>query len=169
MGRVLSGLLTLYGFFVYHFSKLNRVALGRYKTQLIKKYNPGIISVGGGTYWNKLNQVHIGENTYINGADLITTDDTEIIIGRNCLISFDVVIRTDTHLFQDSSKPIIEQGNEAHSIIIGDNVWIGHGAYIMPGVQIGNNAIIGAKAVVTHDIPSNVIAVGIPAKVLRER
>lgn len=52
-------------------------------------------------------------------------------------------------------------------ITIGNNVYIGMGAYIMPGVSIGDNTIIGACAVVTHDIPSNSVAVGIPAKVIK--
>lgn len=57
----------------------------------------------------------------------------------------------------------------AKDIVIGDNVWIGHGVYIMPGVTIGNNSIIGAKAVVTKSIPADSIAVGIPAKVVKSR
>lgn len=124
---------------------------------------------GGGTYWNIIKNIHIGKGTYINGADLITTEDTEIIIGENCLISFDVVIRTDTHIFDDVSKPIIEQGNRAKSIYIGNNVWIGHGVYVMPGIHIGDNSIIGTRAVVTRDIPPNSVAVGIPAKVIKKR
>lgn len=51
-------------------------------------------------------------------------------------------------------------------IVIGDNVYLGTGAYVMPGIHIGDNCIIGARAVVTHDIPSNSVAVGIPAKVI---
>lgn len=113
--------------------------------------------------------MHIGKNSYLNGASLITTDDTEIVIGENCLISFDVVMRTDTHNFTDVTKPIIEQGNVAKSIRIGDDVWIGQGVYIMPGVTIGSHVIVGAKAVVTGDIPDYSVAVGVPARVIRKR
>ena len=53
-------------------------------------------------------------------------------------------------------------------VIIGDNVWIGGGAIIMPGVTIGNNVVIGAGSVVTHDIPDNTIAYGSPCKVVKD-
>lgn len=169
MKQVLSGLLVVCGFFAYYISKLNRVALGKYKTVLVKRRNPNIGGIGWGTYWNLLKQVHIGANTYINGAELITTNETEITIGDNCLISYDVVMRTDTHNFADLKRPIIEQGSSAQSILIGNNVWIGQGAYIMPGVKIGDNSIVGASAVVTRDIPANVIVGGCPAEVIRAR
>ena len=73
------------------------------------------------------------------------------------------------HIFSDTTVPINAQGITTQDITIGNNVWLGHGAYIMPGVHIGNNAIIGAKTVVTHDIPENAIAVGVPARVIRMR
>jgi len=73
------------------------------------------------------------------------------------------------HVFDNIEKPIIEQGVKSSDIIIGNNVWIGHGAYIMPGVKIGDNSIVGAKAVVTKDIPAGSIAVGVPARVIKTR
>lgn len=116
-----------------------------------------------------MNNIKIGSNSYINSAELLTTTDTEISIGSNCLISYDVVMRTDAHNITDREKPIIEQGNTAKSIYIGDNVWVGQGAYIMPGVHIGDNSVIGARAVVTKDIPPDSIAVGVPARVIKSR
>lgn len=73
------------------------------------------------------------------------------------------------HIFEDKSKPILEQGVSSQNIKIGNNVWIGHGVYVMPGITIGDNSIIGAKAVVTKDIPSDSIAVGVPARVIKKR
>ena len=161
--------LIIIGYIVDKVQRLNIVALRRYKTNLFKKrINPNINHIGGETTWNDINHISIGDNTYINGAELLTTEDSRIVIGASCLISYDVVIRTDMHK-HDYMKHIIEQGNMAKDIVIGDNVWIGHGVYIMPGVTIGNNSIIGAKAVVTKSIPADSIAVGIPAKVVKSR
>lgn len=161
--------LIIIGYIVDKVQRLNIVALRRYKTNLFKKrINPNINHIGGETTWNDINHISIGDNTYINGAELLTTEDSRIVIGASCLISYDVVIRTDMHKHY-YMKPIIEQGNMAKDIVIGDNVWIGHGVYIMPGVTIGNNSIIGAKAVVTKSIPADSIAVGIPAKVVKSR
>ncbi len=167
--KICFALLSIYGRVVYCFKKLNSAALREFKTNQIRKKNPGVLFVGGGTSWNHIRNLKIGVNSYINGAELLTTDDTEITIGKNCLISYDVVIRTDTHNTADRELPIIEQGNHAKSIYIGDNVWVGQGVYIMPGVHIGDNSIIGAKAVVTKDIPADSIAVGIPARVVKSR
>jgi len=58
-------------------------------------------------------------------------------------------------------------GNSAEPIIIGDNVWLGGGAIVCPGVTIGENTVVGAGAVVTKDLPANVVAVGNPARVIR--
>lgn len=161
--------LIIIGFMIDRIKRLNTIALREYKTFLVKrKINPRIGHIGGTTIWNSIEHIHIGDNTYINGAELLTTEDSQIIIGDNCLISYDVVIRTDMHN-HDTSKPIIEQGNTSKDIIIGDNVWIGHGVYIMPGVTIGSNSIIGTRAVVTKDIPADSVAVGIPAKVIKRR
>lgn len=161
--------LIIIGYIVNIIKQFNTIALREYKTYLVKKrINPNIGHIGGTTIWNNIDRIHIGDNTYINGAELLTTEDSQIIIGKNCLISYDVVFRTDMHN-HEIAKPIIEQGNTSNDIIIGDNIWIGHGAYIMPGVTIGNNSIIGTKAVVTKDIPANSVAVGIPAKVIKTR
>ena len=134
----------------------------------MKKYNPQLDHLGGETTWNIISNIHIGAGTYINGADLHTTKDSHIYIGDKCLISYEVVMRTDMHNHK-AGIPIIDQGNSAEDIIIGNNVWIGHGVYIMPGVHIGDNSIIGAKAVVTKDIPADSIAVGVPACVIKAR
>lgn len=162
-------MLVAIGFVANFFQRLNVVALGAYKTFIVRKrINPNIKYIGGGCYWNNLKNIVIGDKSYINGAELITTNNSKIIIGANCLISYDVVLRTDMHIFEDKSKPILEQGVSSQNIKIGNNVWIGHGVYVMPGITIGDNSIIGAKAVVTKDIPSNSIAVGVPARVIKK-
>ena len=93
-----------------------------------------------------------------------------ISVGKNCLFSAGIHLIThdggvkvlsDSGYFQGERMDIIAP------IVIGDNVYIGTGAYIMPGVTIGNNCVVGAASVVTKDIPSNTVAVGIPAKVIK--
>ena len=89
-----------------------------------------------------------------------------ITIDSFCLIAPNVVFSTSGH-------PILPQLRKNHyvynlPVCIGDNVWIGSGAQILPGVTIGENSVIGAGSVVTHDIPANVAAYGVPCKVIRE-
>jgi maltose O-acetyltransferase len=83
----------------------------------------------------------------------------------------DVVIMAVTHDISDFSKPMIDPSNPSleDPVIIGNNVWIGTRAIIMPGVKIGNNSIIGAGAVVTKSFGPNSVIGGIPAKLIKKR
>ena len=81
------------------------------------------------------------------------------------MISYNVHIRTVDHVHDpNDSRPIIEQGGIEKDIIIGNNVWIGYGAQILPGIKIGNNVIVGAGDIVTKDIEDNSVVVGVPAR-----
>lgn len=111
----------------------------------------------------------IGKNTYLNGGMFVAGDDSKIIIGDNCLISYNVHMRTSSHNHSVMDVPIREQGESQKDIVIGNNVWIGYGAQILSGVIIGDNSIVGAGAVVTRSIPENCIYGGVPAKLIRER
>lgn len=113
--------------------------------------------------------IHLGKRSYINGGMIIACEDSHIVIGANCLISYCVHMRCDTHNFSKQDIPIIDQGHSSEDIVIGDNVWIGYGAQIMSGVSIGDNSIVAAGAVVTKDVPANTIVAGVPAKILRNR
>lgn len=109
--------------------------------------------------------VSMGEGTYVS-SNVTFVDDGWITIGSFCLIAPNVVFSTSGH-------PILPQLRKNHyvynlPVCIGDNVWIGSGAQILPGVTIGENSVIGAGSVVTHDIPANVAAYGVPCKVIRE-
>jgi acetyltransferase-like isoleucine patch superfamily enzyme len=72
------------------------------------------------------------------------------------------------HVFTDTTRPIMQQGITARGIRIGENSWIGAGATILDGVAIGRGACIGAAAVVTADVPDHSLAVGVPARVIRD-
>lgn len=95
--------------------------------------------------------------------------NARIAIGDNCMISYGVHIRTDTHVHDDPSIPMRRQGCVEKDITIEDDVWVGYGAQIMAGLTIGKGSIIGAGAVVTKDIPPYTVVGGVPAKVIRPR
>jgi maltose O-acetyltransferase len=109
--------------------------------------------------------IEIGDYFYAN-HNLVILDDAKVTIGNYVFIAPDCGIYTAGH-------PIdTEQRNEgleyAYPITIGNNVWIGGGVKIMPGITIGDNTVIGAGSIITKNIPSNVIAVGNPCRVLRK-
>ncbi|MCM1167464.1 MAG: sugar O-acetyltransferase [Ruminococcus sp.] len=109
--------------------------------------------------------VHLGKGIYIN-SNVTFVDDEQIYIGDYSMISPNVVFTTSGHPI----LPILRENHYVYNlpIRIGRNVWIGSGAQIMPGITIGDNSVIGAGSVVTNDIPSNVVAFGVPCRVIRE-
>ncbi len=109
--------------------------------------------------------MHVGKNLYANFS-LTVVDDADIYIGDYVKIAPNVVIATATHPICPELREKMYQAN--FSVHIGNRVWIGSGALIMPGVTIGDNSVIGAGSVVTKDIPANVVAVGNPCRVIRE-
>lgn len=110
-------------------------------------------------------KTHIGNYTYIN-FNLVVVDDGEVWIGDHVMIAPNVTITATGH---PAAPKLREKGMQfSIPVRIGNNVWIGSGAIILPGVTVGDNAIIGAGSIVTKDIPANVIAVGNPCRVLRE-
>lgn len=108
--------------------------------------------------------ISIGSRTFINfGAMLL--DVAPITIGNDCMIGPNVQFLTPTHPLDP--EPRREKWEAAKPITVGNNVWLGGGVILCPGVTIGDNSVIGAGAVVTKDIPANVVAVGNPAKIIR--
>ncbi len=108
-------------------------------------YNPEKISTG--------DQVDIGEFCHIRAGG-------KLEIGNRVLIASHTVITTQGHPLELPRWGITKED----SVIIGDDVWIGAGAVILPGVRIGNGAVVAAGAVVTRDIPDNYVVAGVPAK-----
>lgn len=109
--------------------------------------------------------VHFGKMVYAN-FNLTMVDDTHIYVGDYTLIGPNVTIATAGHPIDPDLREKAYQFNR--SVKIGKNCWIGAGAVILPGVTIGDNTVIGAGSIVTKDIPSGVVAVGNPCKVLRQ-
>lgn len=109
--------------------------------------------------------VHFGNNIYAN-FNLTCVDDTHIYVGDCTMFGPNVTVATAGHPILPSLR---EHGYQYNAPVkIGRNCWIGAGAVILPGVTVGDNVVIGAGSVVTKDIPSDVVAVGNPCKVLRK-
>jgi len=119
--------------------------------------------------------IYFGDNCEVN-MNCVFLDCNKITIGDNALIAPSVQIYTAYHA--TSAKDRFNEIQDGESFLfcktfaapvsIGNNVWIGGGAIILPGITIGNNVVIGAGSVVTQDIPDNVIAFGNPCRVIRE-
>jgi galactoside O-acetyltransferase len=139
------------------------------KRQLLKKM---FAEIGDDCYiepplhanWGCRN-VHFGRGVYCN-FNLTLVDDTDIYVGDDCMIGPNVVIATAGH----PVLPILRKNHYQFNIpiTIGKNVWICSGVQILPGVTIGDNSVIGSGSVVTNDIPADVVALGVPCRVIRE-
>lgn len=108
--------------------------------------------------------VHFGKHIYANFG-LTLVDDTHIYVGDNVQFGPNVVLATAGHPVAPELRPLSYQYNAP--IHIGENCWLGAGVIVLPGITIGANSVIGAGAVVTKDVPANVVAVGNPCHVLR--
>ena len=105
---------------------------------------------------------NIGRYSYVGCSGLIT-------IGRNVMISPRVSLYAENHNFQDTERPMKEQGVTRESIKIEDDCWIASGAIILAGVTIGKGSIVAAGSVVTRDVPPFSIVAGSPARIIRSR
>ncbi len=109
--------------------------------------------------------IHVGKNFYAN-FNCTILDGAKVTIGDNVLLAPSVSLNTAGHPYDVQQR---NAGLEyALPITIGNNVWVGGNVVVVPGVTIGDDTIIGAGSVVTHDIPSGVIAAGNPCRVIRE-
>jgi acetyltransferase-like isoleucine patch superfamily enzyme len=111
-------------------------------------------------------RIEIGRHVGI-GAGVVIFSHVQTRIGDDALIAPGAVITAGGHAYGDPSIPTRLQGVTAGDIDIGPSVWIGAKAVVLPGVRIGRGAVIGAGAVVAHDIPEHALAVGVPARVIR--
>lgn len=110
-------------------------------------------------------QVTIGARSFVNFG-LVALDVAPIVIGDDVQIGPNVQLLTPLHPLE--AGPRRDKWESARPIEIGDNVWLGGGVIVCPGVTIGANTVVGAGSVVTRDLPAGVLAVGNPARVVRE-
>lgn len=127
-------------------------------------------SIGEGTELRPPFHVDYGSNITIGARcfanyGLVALDVAAITIGDDVQIGPHVQLLTPTHPVE--AGPRRDKWEAAQPIMIGDNVWLGGGVIVLPGVTIGENTVVGAGAVVTRDLPANVVAVGNPARVIR--
>lgn len=160
---------TSFSFLLYRSEQQPGVSYGKGASS----YTSTMFDVGPG------GRVRIGDYTLVNGARIICDD--EVTIGDHVLISWNVVLM-DTYRFSSDTAARRKElrslaagtprlpgpGVDARRIVIGDNVWIGFDAVVLPGVTIGEGAVVGAKSVVTTDVPAYTVVAGNPARVLRD-
>lgn len=109
--------------------------------------------------------IYLGDHVFLNFSCTIL-DCNEVRIGHHVMIGPGVQIYTAAHLLE--AEPRIRGLEVAKPITIEDNVWLGGSAILLPGVRIGRNAVVGAGAVVSRDVPANTVVAGNPARVIRE-
>jgi maltose O-acetyltransferase len=110
-------------------------------------------------------RVSIGARTFFN-YDCLMLDVAPVAIGAACQVASRVQLITATHPIDPEPRRI--GWESAKPIVLGDNVWLSAGVIVCPGVTIGDHTVVGAGAVVTRDLPAGVVAMGVPARVLRE-
>jgi acetyltransferase-like isoleucine patch superfamily enzyme len=111
--------------------------------------------------------IRIGPGTFV-GESVVMRGQGGVSIGRKVLIAPHARIMAVNHAFDDPSRPVMDQGITGTGIVIEDGAWIGAGATILDGVRVGCGAVVGANAVVTRDVPAHTLAVGIPARVIKD-
>lgn len=114
---------------------------------------------------NAVGDVLIGDHTRIG---LHNTIIGPVKIGDNVNLAQGITVTALNHNFNDPSKRIDEQGVSTSAVNIGNDIWIGANAVILPGVSIGNHSVVAAGAVVTKDVPAHTLVAGVPAKIIKE-
>ncbi len=137
------------------------------RAQLLRELLPGAaadIHIEPPFFCDYGSQIHTGQNVFIN-FNCTILDCSEVEIGDGTLIGPNVQIYTATHPLQPQKR--LEGLESAKKVRIGKNVWLGGGCIILPGVWVGDNAVVGAGAVVTRDVAPGTVVAGSPAKVIR--
>jgi len=111
--------------------------------------------------------IEIGQDAYVGPYTCLSGDS--ISIGKDCMVASHCGLYANNHIFSNTDMPIRVQGNSYQGIKVEDDCWIGTGARILDGVTIGKGSVVGAGSVVTKNIPPYSIAVGAPAKVIKQR
>jgi acetyltransferase-like isoleucine patch superfamily enzyme len=111
----------------------------------------------------------LGDRVAVGAYSTITSQVAPIEIGSNSRLAAEVFVSTSNHEFEAPNVPIIDQGKRHAPVVIGRDVWIGRRAIVLPGVRIGDGAVIAAGAVVTHDVEPLAVVAGVPARVQRWR
>ncbi len=113
-------------------------------------------------------EVRIGAKTVL-GQECTISAFQHVSIGRECIVADRVMLIDFDHGVVEVDRPIRHQGIYKRDVRVGNNVWMGYGACVLRGTNVGDNSVLGTYTVVTRDVPANAVAGGIPARVLRMR
>ena len=113
-------------------------------------------------------EIHIGSHSSI-GHNSVLVSRERIQIGSNCMLAAFCHVLDVDHEFADPGLPIPAQGLRVKPVIIGNDVWVGAGCFILRGVTIGDGAVVGANSVVTGDVPPYSVVAGSPARIVKSR
>lgn len=113
-------------------------------------------------------EINLGDDVHIS-RDVIIASAIGISLGNGVTIGPRACLYDNNHAYADKLKSVMQQGVEAKPIMVGDFAWIGAHAIILPGVKIGESAIVGAGAIVTKNVPDCAIVAGNPARIIGHR
>lgn len=174
-------------------SEVNRILLAKILRRVKNRFYgvPMRVSAGRNLSYRKGSSVIFGENVGLGDRNSVTAVGGSIVFGNNfksneqvlfnadiggtlrfgddCLVGPGCIFRTSNHVFSNTLIPIRKQGHTHEDIIIGNDVWIGARALILPGVSIGDGCVVGAGAVVTQSFEAYSILAGMPARVIGSR
>jgi chloramphenicol O-acetyltransferase type B len=156
----------------------SKALLKRIRMLLLNKFRYKFLKMGEGAYIGKNiyirpSTVELNDYSYVGPGSYLSIN--HLVIGRYTMLASHVAVVGGDYFTNKPRMPMCFLGKEflmktnQKEVIIGDDVWVGHGAIIMSGVSIGNGSIIGSGSIVTKDIPAYSIAVGNPAKVIKKR
>lgn len=145
----------------------------------VRLFRPQRIAVGADVYiasgsWLQVLEdgdgaaIVIGDGTSIAGGCVLSASRS-IVLGKKVLFARNVYIADHMHAFEDTTRAVLDQGiTREGPVEIGDGAWLGENVVVGPGVSIGAGAVVGANAVVLADVPAHAVAVGAPARIVRE-
>ena len=134
--------------------------------RIFRSCGAGVI-IKRNAYFGTGRGLQIGNNSQLGHNCIVPAD---LIMGDDVIMGPEVTIWAVSHDFSSPTKPIREQpSTETRPPIIGNDVWIGQRVIIMPGTRIGSHAVVGAGAIVTHDVPDWAVVAGNPARIIKFR
>lgn len=119
-------------------------------------------------YFNKVQNISIGDGSFIGRSCYLNAED-DLRIGEQCMIAAECHLMTWNHRLDDRRIGIREHGRESSRVELGDGVWMGYNAIVLPGVTIGEGAVVGAGSVVTEDVEPFDVVAGVPAEPIGRR
>ena len=131
------------------------------------------VFIGSGSWLQVLDDgdavaLELGDGTSIAG-NCVLSAARSIRLGREVLLARNVYISDHIHAYSDTAQPVLAQGVERVApVVVDDGAWLGQNVVVCPGVRIGRGAVVGANSVVLEDVPDHSLAVGAPARVVRE-